>query len=71
MYTALVLASAGATAITGRWLAVLATLALVVVLSVKAHVEDVVLQRRFGWEFAIYAARVPAVVPRPWRSHRR
>ena len=71
MYLALVLGAVGVTLVSGRWLAILATVGLIAVLCLKAHIEDVILQRRFGWEFALYASRVPAIVPRPWRSHRR
>lgn len=71
MYLALVTGAVGVTLISGRWLAILATIGLIAVLCLKAHIEDVILQRRFGWEFAIYASRVPALIPRPWRSHKR
>lgn len=71
MYTGLALAALGVTVATGRLLAVLASLLLLALLTVKAHLEDLILQRKYGWEFAVYAMRVPAIVPQPWRSHRR
>jgi protein-S-isoprenylcysteine O-methyltransferase Ste14 len=71
MYLAVLLAALGVVLSTGRLLAVLATVGLVVVLTAKAAFEDMLLQAKFGWQFAVYACRVPAIVPQPWRSHRR
>jgi protein-S-isoprenylcysteine O-methyltransferase Ste14 len=71
MYLAVLLAALGVVLSTGRLLAILAFAGLVVVLTAKAAFEDRLLQGRFGWQFAVYACRVPAIVPQPWRSHRR
>ena len=71
MYAAVLLACLGATLSTGRLLALLSLLALGVVLHVKAGFEDRLLSEQFGWQFAVYASHVPALVPQPWRSHRR
>lgn len=71
MYAAVLLACLGVTLSTGRVLSLLSFLALVVVLHVKAQFEDRMLQEKFGWQFAVYASRVPAVVPAPWRSRAR
>lgn len=71
MYAAVLLACLGVTLSTGRITSVLALVALVVVLYVKADFEDRLLQEKFGWQFSVYASRVPAIVPAPWRSHAR
>jgi protein-S-isoprenylcysteine O-methyltransferase Ste14 len=70
MYLAVGLACAGAVASSGRVLGMVALPLLYVVLTVKARFEDRLLARAFGWQFAVYASRVPAVIPQPWRSHR-
>jgi protein-S-isoprenylcysteine O-methyltransferase Ste14 len=71
MYAAVLLACLGVTLSTGRVLSLLSFLALVVVLHVKAQFEDRMLQEKFGWQFSVYASRVPALFPAPWRSHAR
>jgi protein-S-isoprenylcysteine O-methyltransferase Ste14 len=71
MYAAVLLACAGVALSSGRILAIAAVLLLAVVLSVKARFEDRLLMARFGWQFAVYAGRVPAIIPQPWRSHAR
>lgn len=68
MYAAVLLACAGVTLASGRLLALVALAGLLVVLHVKVRFEDRLLAERFGAQFAEYARRVPAVVPRPWRS---
>ena len=69
MYTAVLLACLGVTLSSGRVLSLVALLVLAGVLRVKSHFEDDLLEERFGWRFAVYASRVPAVLPAPWRSH--
>jgi protein-S-isoprenylcysteine O-methyltransferase Ste14 len=71
MYAAVLLACLGVTLSSGRALSLLALIALAGVLHVKAQFEDRLLEQKFGWQFAVYASHVPAVVPQPWRSHRR
>lgn len=71
MYAAVLLACAGVTLGSARLLSLIALIALGLVLSAKARFEDRLLSERFGWQFAVYASRVPAVVPRPWRSRMR
>jgi protein-S-isoprenylcysteine O-methyltransferase Ste14 len=71
MYAAVLLACLGVTLSSGRVLSLLSFLALVVVLHVKAQFEDRMLQEKFGWQFSVYASRVPALFPAPWRSHAR
>ena len=71
MYAAVLLATLGVTLSSGRVLSLLAFLALVVVLHVKADFEDRMLQEKFGWQFSVYASRVPALFPQPWRTHAR
>jgi protein-S-isoprenylcysteine O-methyltransferase Ste14 len=71
MYAAVLLATLGVTLSSGRVLSLLAFLALVGVLHVKAGFEDRMLQEKFGWQFSVYASRVPALVPAPWRTHGR
>jgi protein-S-isoprenylcysteine O-methyltransferase Ste14 len=71
MYAAVLLATLGVTLSTGRVLSLLAFLALVVVLHLKADFEDRMLQEKFGWQFSVYASRVPALIPQPWRTHAR
>lgn len=71
MYAAVLLACAGVTVSTGRVLAIVALVLLAGVLAVKARFEDALLEARFGWQFAVYASRVPAIIPQPWRSHAR
>lgn len=68
MYAAVGLASLGLALSTGRVVAGAAFVALAGVLRLKAGFEDRLLQERFGAQFEQYAARVPAIVPRPWRS---
>jgi protein-S-isoprenylcysteine O-methyltransferase Ste14 len=71
MYAAVLLATLGVTLSSGRVLSLLAFLALVGVLHVKAGFEDRMLQEKFGWQFSVYASRVPALVPAPWRTRGR
>ena len=71
MYAAVLLATLGVTLTSGRVLSLLAFVALVVVLHVKADFEDRMLQEEFGWQFSVYASRVPALIPQPWRTHAR
>jgi protein-S-isoprenylcysteine O-methyltransferase Ste14 len=71
MYAAVLLACLGVVLSTGRILSIVALVALAGVLHVKARFEDHLLEARFGWQFAVYAGRVPAIVPQPWRSHAR
>lgn len=71
MYAAVLLACLGVTLVTGRLLALLSLIALGVVLHLKSRFEDRMLSEQFGWQFAVYASHVPALVPQPWRSHRR
>jgi protein-S-isoprenylcysteine O-methyltransferase Ste14 len=71
MYAAVLLATLGVTLSSGRVLSLLAFVALSVVLHVKADFEDQMLQEKFGWQFSVYASRVPALIPQPWRTHAR
>ena len=71
MYAAVLFACLGVTLVTGRLLALLSLIALGVVLHLKSQFEDRMLSAQFGWQFAVYASHVPALVPQPWRSHRR
>ena len=71
MYAAVLLAALGVSLFSGRVLSLLAFLALVGVLHVKAGFEDRMLQEKFGWQFSVYASRVPALIPQPWRTHGR
>jgi protein-S-isoprenylcysteine O-methyltransferase Ste14 len=71
MYAAVLLATLGVTLSSGRVLSLLAFLALVGVLHLKARFEDRMLQEKFGWQFSVYASRVPALIPRPWRMYGR
>ncbi len=71
MYLAVLLACLGVTLASGRALALGALLCLAVVLGVKSRFEDRLLAAKFGAQFTDYAARVPALIPAPWRSHRR
>ncbi len=71
MYAAVLTATLGVTLSTGRVLSLLAFAALAVVLHVKADFEDRMLQEKFGWQFSVYASRVPALLPAPWRSRAR
>lgn len=64
MYLAVMLCAIGVTVGSGRLLALLATCALAGVLTYKARFEERLLDARFGWEYATYASRVPAVFPR-------
>lgn len=67
IYLAVMLCAVGLTLFSGRLLGLLATLALAVVLILKAKLEENLLYERFGWEYATYCNRVPAILPRPWR----
>ncbi|MGB7982155.1 MAG: isoprenylcysteine carboxylmethyltransferase family protein [Candidatus Nanopelagicales bacterium] len=71
MYLAVLLACLGVTLASGRALALVGLLSLMGVLAVKSRFEDRLLAAKFGAQFSDYAARVPALVPRPWRTHRR
>lgn len=64
MYLAVMLCAVGVTVGSGRLLALLASCALAGVLAFKARFEERLLDERFGWEYATYASRVPAVIPR-------
>ena len=71
MYLGLILGALGVTLATGRLLALVGLVGLMALLGVKGRLEDVILERKFGWEYTVYSVRVPAIVPQPWRSHRR
>ncbi len=71
MYAAVLLACLGVALSTGRVLSIVSVVVLMAVLHVKARFEDRLLEGRFGSQFAAYAARVPAIIPQPWRSHAR
>lgn len=71
MYAAVLLACLGVALSTGRVLSILAFLALLIVLHVKGRFEDGLLTEMFGAQYTDYAARVPAMIPQPWRSHDR
>ena len=71
MYAAVLLACLGVTLSSGRLLSIVSLVLLAGVLAVKMRFEDHLLEARFGWQFAVYASRVPALVPAPWRSHAR
>ena len=70
MYSCVLLAALGVTLSSGRVLSLVSLVGLVVVLSVKCRLEDRLLAQRFGASFTEYAARVPALVPAPWRRAR-
>ncbi len=63
--------ASGVTLSTGRVLSLVCVPALVVVLHVKARLRGPAAQEKFGWQFAVYASRVPSMIPQPWRSHAR
>lgn len=71
MYAAVLLACLSVALSTGRVLSIVAFVALVVVLHVKAGFEDRMLSEKFGTPYVEYAARVPGLLPRPWRSRTR
>lgn len=71
MYLAVGLCCLGVVLMSGRVLALVAYPALVATLWAKAAFEDRLLEKKFGWQFAVYASHVPAVLPQPWRSHAR
>jgi protein-S-isoprenylcysteine O-methyltransferase Ste14 len=71
MYAAVLLACTGVTLSTGRALSLVSVVALAVVLAIKARFEDRMLQEKFGWQFSVYASRVPALLPLPGRSYAR
>lgn len=71
MYLAVGLACLGAVLASGRVLGLVAVPLLGALLAAKAAFEDRILSRMFGWQFAVYASRVPAIVPQPWRAHPR
>lgn len=64
MYLAVLLTAVGLTLLGGHLLALFATLALAAVLAAKAKLEEGLLYERFGWEYATYCSRVPAILPR-------
>lgn len=68
MYAAVLLGCLGAALVHGRLFALLAVAVLACVLMVKGRFEDQLLQEQFGWEFAVYIQRTPAVLPMPWRT---
>ncbi len=70
MYLAVLLACLGVTLASGRALALVGLLCLAGVLAVKSRFEDRLLAQKFGTQYIDYAARVPALLPQPWRSHR-
>ncbi len=70
MYAAVLLACSGATLVTGRVVAAVGVVGVAAVLAVKSRFEDRLLAEKYGWQFAAYASRVPAVIPQPWRSRR-
>ena len=70
MYTALLLGALGVTLVTGRLLSLLALIGLAGLLHLKSRFEDRLLFEQFGWQFAVYASHVPALVPQPWRRRR-
>lgn len=65
MYAAVLLACAGVTVAGARVLSGLALAALAVLLHVKARFEDRMLSEQYGWAYAVYAQRVPSVLPWP------
>ena len=70
IYTGVLLAAVSRTAVLGRPYAVVATSALVALLSGKARFEERHLAARFpGYD--AYAARTPRFIPGPWTSRRR
>jgi protein-S-isoprenylcysteine O-methyltransferase Ste14 len=71
MYAAVLLACLGVTLSSGRVLSIVSLVLLAGVLAVKMRFEDRLLEARFGWQFAVYASRVPSLIPAPWRSHAR
>lgn len=71
MYLSVMLFAAGLTVSSGRLLALLSSMCLLGVLTVKARFEERLLSERFGWEYAAYCARVPAILPQPWRGRYR
>ena len=71
MYAAVLLACLGVTLSSGRVLSIVSLVLLAGVLAAKMRFEDRLLEARFGWQFAVYASRVPALIPAPWRSHAR
>ena len=71
MYAAVLLACLGVVLSTGRVVSIAAFLALLFVLHVKGRFEDGLLTEMFGAQYTDYAARVPAMIPQPWRSRDR
>lgn len=67
MYLAVLLLASGATLISGRLVALLATSALALVLVGKLRFEEEMLEEQFGWQYSVYANHVPALLPRPGR----
>lgn len=67
MYLAVMMTAVGLTLLGGHLLALLATIALAAILTKKARLEEDLLSDRYGWEYSAYCARVPAIIPRPWR----
>jgi protein-S-isoprenylcysteine O-methyltransferase Ste14 len=67
MYAAVILACLGVALSSGRILAIASWVVLLGVLHVKSGFEDRLLERKFGWENIVYAQRVPALIPQPWR----
>ena len=65
MYAAVLLACSGVAVSTGRVLSIAALAGLAAVLHLKSKFEDRLLAEQFGWSFAVYAQRVPALLPWP------
>ena len=65
MYAAVLLACTGVAVSTGRVLSIGAVLSLAVLLHAKARFEDRMLAEQYGWRYAVYAQRVPALLPWP------
>lgn len=67
IYSGVLLASAGASALAGTWRALGALAALVALLQVKARYEERLLRARFA-EYEAYARRTPRFLPRRPRT---
>lgn len=67
MYLAVLLVAGGVALAGGRLLAILVTPLLALVLLAKIRFEETMLDEQFGWQYAVYASHVPALIPRPRR----